>query len=55
MVHAELIIRLAPDELANVIRDEKCNEANKEGEETALARPPAVVHVHALHRFTRRS
>ena len=32
MVHAKLIIRPAPDELANAIRDKKeRNEAKKEG------------------------
>lgn len=42
MVYAKLIIRPAPDELASAIRDEKCNEANKEDEEKAPTRAGAI-------------
>ena len=42
MAHAKLIIRPAPDELANIICDDKNNEASKEGEETAFTRAGAV-------------
>lgn len=42
MVQAKLIIRPAPNELADVIRDDKSNEADKKGEETAFNRAGAV-------------
>ena len=37
VVHAKFIIWPALDKLANIIREKKSNEGNKEGEETTLS------------------